>query len=63
MIEFQYFNGCPNADTTLINLKHVMNQLNLPDSELLMVEVPDISTAEKVHLQGSPPIRINGIDI
>jgi hypothetical protein len=63
LIEFQYFNGCPNADTTLVNLKNVMNQLKIPHSELKMVEVPDIATAEKVHFQGSPTILINGIDI
>ncbi|NQT57748.1 MAG: hypothetical protein HQ557_02075 [Bacteroidetes bacterium] len=63
MIEFQYFNGCPNADTTLSNLKEVMNQLNLPNSELFLIEVPDISAAEAVHFQGSPTILVNGIDM
>lgn len=63
MIEFQYFNGCPNADSTLKHLKSAMHQLNLPDTELKMVEVPNIASAERVHFQGSPTILINGIDI
>jgi len=63
MIEFQYFNGCPNADSTLIHLKDAMKQLNIPNSELKMVEVPDIALAEKVDFQGSPTILVNGIDI
>lgn len=63
MIEFQFFNGCPNADTTLKNLKEVMRQLNIPDSDLFMVEVSDISLAETMHFQGSPTILVNGIDI
>jgi hypothetical protein len=63
MIEFQYFNGCPNADSTLIHLKKVMKQLNIPTSELRMIEVSDIATAEKAAFQGSPTILVNGIDI
>ena len=34
MIEFQFFNGCPNADVTLENLRVVMREFEIPESSL-----------------------------
>ena len=63
VIGFQYFEGCPNAKATLDNLREIQSELGIPDSEILIVEVPDIESAEKSSFQGSPTILVNGIDI
>lgn len=63
MIGFQFFNGCPNADSTLENLKAVMMELCITDDHLKITEVPNMESAEKLHFQGSPSILVNGKDI
>jgi len=63
MITFQYFEGCPNAQSTLMHLRQVMNELNIPENVLRMQEVPGPAEAEKSKFQGSPTILINGVDI
>lgn len=63
MIEFQYFEGCPNAKKSLDNLMEVKNELKLNDDEIQIIQVPDMESAEKLNFQGSPTILINGIDI
>jgi len=63
MIEFQYFKGCPNSTATLKNLKNLIKKGLLSEDKLVIVEVPDLNTAEKVNFQGSPTILHNGYDI
>jgi len=63
MIEFQYFDGCPNAAQTLENLKAALRTLNRTEANLLLREVPSPELAETLNFQGSPTILINGIDI
>jgi len=63
MIEFQYFEGCPNAKTSLDNLMDVKSELKLNDDEIQIIQVPDMESAEKLNFQGSPTILIHGIDI
>jgi hypothetical protein len=63
VIEFQYFEGCPNAKNSLDNLIVVKKELKLEDNEIRIIEVPDLESAEKYNFQGSPSILINGIDI
>jgi hypothetical protein len=63
MIEFQYFEGCPNADRTLANLVAVIKELNLPESEIQVQEIPDLEAARTSNFQGSPTILMNGKDI
>lgn len=63
MIEFQYFNGCPNADKTLINLKETLKKDEFKGIILEIIEVPDIDTSKKINFQGSPSILVNGLDI
>jgi hypothetical protein len=63
MIEFQYFEGCPNAKTSMDNLLEVKRELNLKDCDIRVIMVPDMESAERYNFQGSPTILINGIDI
>ncbi len=63
LIEFQYFEGCPNAVETLANLKEAMSELNIPEDQLKVVEVPDIDLANRLTFQGSPSILIDRKDI
>ena len=63
MITFQYFEGCPNAQSTLMHLRQVMNELNIPVDKLRMQKVSGPEEAEKLKFQGSPTILINGVDI
>jgi hypothetical protein len=63
MIEFQYFQECPNAATTLSNLKELISEAFIDESDIVMVEVPSPDSAEKANFQGSPTILHNGVDI
>ncbi|HKI87387.1 MAG TPA: DUF2703 domain-containing protein [Draconibacterium sp.] len=63
MITLQYFEGCPNATTTLQNLQQAMREINISGTEIRMIKVPGPEEAEKLNFQGSPTILINGVDI
>ena len=63
MIEFQYFNGCPNSTETLANLKKLVDAGYIEEKEIHVVEVPDAESAEKLNFQGSPTILYNGYDL
>jgi len=63
LLEFQYFNGCPNADGTLQNLREVMEELGVTENHLKMTEVPGIELAKSLNFQGSPTILLDGKDI
>jgi hypothetical protein len=63
LIEFQYFEGCPNSVESLANLKAAMSKLNIPEDQLKVVEVPDLVIANRLTFQGSPSILIDRNDI
>jgi len=63
MIEFQYFEGCPNAAKTLENLRSALKTVHIEESAIVLREVPSPEQAEALHFQGSPTILIDGIDI
>ncbi len=63
MITFQYFNGCPHARATLDNLLSVRDELEISESSIELVEVPDPARAEEHGFQGSPTILVDGRDI
>jgi hypothetical protein len=63
MIEFQYFDGCPNAALTLEHLNEALKSINMSEASLVLTEVPSPEMAEQLHFQGSPTILIDGIDI
>ncbi len=63
MIEFQFFEGCPNSTKTLENLKELVSENVIPESSIRIVEIVSPEEAEKLNFQGSPTILVNGIDI
>lgn len=62
-VEFQYFEGCPNATTTLGNLHELVEEGLLAPGELTVTEVSDLELAERIRFQGSPTILVNGVDL
>lgn len=63
MIEFQYFEGCPNSKETLSNLRAFILSSNIPEDQLKITLVKSVDMAREINFQGSPTILINGIDI
>lgn len=63
MIEFLYFEGCPNAKETLNNLYELVNDGLIDKNEISVIEVPDMIKAKEHCFQGSPTILFKGIDI
>ncbi len=61
-IEFLYFDGCPNHETALTNLKEVLSETGLKEEiDIINIENPEDVT--KHRFLGSPSIRINGKDL
>jgi len=61
-IEFLYFEGCPSYKQALDYLKEIIDEEKLDANiELVLVESPE--DAQKVGFQGSPSIKIDGIDL
>lgn len=63
MIEFQYFDGCPNSNESLNNLRYFMAMTNIPKDQLKITLIENEEMARNVHFQGSPTILINGFDL
>jgi len=59
-IRFLYFDGCPNAQSTLSNLRSVLASI---DQQITVdiVEVDPEAFAEP--FEGSPSILVNGVDL
>lgn len=62
-IEFQYFDGCPNAEATLAGLSEVIHELGIGHAKLNIVQVSDENSAKIQNFQGSPTILIDGVDM
>jgi hypothetical protein len=63
MVEFQYFEGCPNSKETLNNLLSLVEEGYLKKEEIKIIKIESPDDAEKLNFQGSPSILYNGIDI
>lgn len=63
MIEFQYFEGCPNSEETLNHLKELIKEGIIKEKSLKITNVPDLESAEFLKFQGSPSVLVNGIDV
>jgi hypothetical protein len=61
-IEVLYIDGCPHFPATIDAMKRCLGQLGLtcPITEM---SVLDQNMAVSIGFQGSPTIRINGLDI
>jgi hypothetical protein len=62
IIEFLYFEGCPSYKLALEYLKAIIEEEKI-DTNLEMVCVDSPEEAQKVGFQGSPSIKVNGIDL
>ncbi len=61
-IEFLYFEGCPNHEIALSNLKESLSELDIhTDIKIIKVESPE--DALEYRFLGSPSIRINNKDL
>lgn len=63
MIEFQYFDGCPNSKESLNNLQDFLIKANIPKDQLQITLIENEEMARNVHFQGSPTILVNGVDL
>ncbi len=61
-VRFLYFEGCPNAEPTLLLLKEAL-AAEAPDSKLEAVEILSDEEASRFGFLGSPSIQIDGLDI
>lgn len=63
MIQFFYFEECPNYSKSLENLLEVISELNIDKNDLEIINIKDLESAKRYNFQGSPSIIVNGIDI
>jgi arsenate reductase len=61
-VEFLYFSGCPHAEEALRSTREVLDRL-LPGRKVVPILVETGEDARSRKFQGSPSIRIDGIDI
>lgn len=61
-VEFLYFKSCPSQREALENLKAALRETQT-HSDLILINTDSERKAHKVGFQGSPSIRINGIDL
>lgn len=53
---------CPNSIPTLDLIEDVLDELGLSAS-VALVRVEDQATAERLHLVGSPTVRVDAVDL
>jgi hypothetical protein len=63
VVEFQFFEGCPNAAKTLENLQELVDKKFIAKDEVEITEIKNQGEAKKLNFQGSPTVLVNGIDI
>jgi hypothetical protein len=60
-ITLQYFDGCPNWETTAADLRWLVEHQQL-DSSLHYQLIDTAEAAEEFGFRGSPTVLINGVD-
>lgn len=61
-IQFLYFEDCPNSEPAYQNLVRALQEIGWrPEIEKILVE--DDLQAEHYAFQGSPSIKLNGVDL
>ena len=63
MIEFQFFEGCPNSQATLENLRSLIAEGVVDERNFSILEIKNPEEASLLNFQGSPSILVEGIDI
>lgn len=61
-VEFLYFEGCPNHETALTNLKDALEEAGVSE-EIGIIKIEELEDVTEHRFLGSPSIRINGEDI
>ena len=61
-IEILYFEGCPNHEAAERAVREILDETGVT-AEIVLVDVPDQATAERVRFPGSPTIRVDGEDV
>ncbi len=61
-IQFLYFEDCPNSKPAFQNLSMALQKLDLK-LEIERVVIEDDLQAEQYSFQGSPSIKLNGVDL
>lgn len=61
-IELLYFDGCPNHETALTNLKEVLSEAGMK-AEVGVINIEKPEDVTKHRFLGSPSIRINDEDL
>src|SRR4051794_28473422 len=61
-IEVLYFDGCPHHRLAVERIRAILKQDGLA-ADIEEVDVKDESAAQALAFPGSPPIRINGVDV
>lgn len=61
-IELLYFDGCPNHEVALMNLREALSELAI-EAEIKLIHVDDDEAAKKHKFLGSPSIRIGHVDL
>ncbi len=63
IIEFQYFDGCPNSSATFDNLNKLVREGFIDENIIKISNIPNAEAAERFNFQGSPTILVDGVDI
>lgn len=63
IVEFLWWNGCPNWDRALSGLRAEMEAQGLDPSTIHLREIETDADAEASGFAGSPTIRVGGRDI
>lgn len=61
-IEFLYFEGCPNHEIALTNLKNALSEAGIED-EIMVIKIENPEEVTIRRFLGSPSIRINDQDL
>jgi hypothetical protein len=62
LIRFLFFDGCPNSQESLVNLRTALGRLSIRPV-LEIVEIGNADQAATEHFLGSPSIMVDGLDL
>ena len=61
-VEVPFFDGCPNYEAFLPHLRELV-AANGVETDVELVRVGDLETAEQKRFLGSPTVRVDGRDV
>jgi hypothetical protein len=62
-IELLYFDGCPNYEALLPELRELLGEQGIIEEEVELRRVETVEDAERERFLGSPTVRIDGSDV